>query len=346
MPDFLHYFHGLRSLTDPKVVIQLVLIGYALAWVWRRIKATQAERLVKGLMVVALIFGVSAWLGLTIITSILQSLIPVAVLALVITFQPEMRRGLGYLGRMERFRFDWSLRNVEVDKSQKDIEQIISAVDELSRNRTGALIVVEPPEGERDYLSPGVTVNGDISSTLLLSIFFPNSPLHDGATVIRRHKIVAAGVILPMTGNPKLSTKYGTRHRAALGLSEIYDGLCIVVSEETGSISAASRGLLVRYAKASELAEPLSYIYKQPTDIKQWNPWNTFIAFIGRASKSSTSSEQPAASSEQVVVADAIEAESTKEPVREITTNVDDRLLSITEDARRSDLDKQSSLSA
>jgi diadenylate cyclase len=342
MPEFLHYFHGLRSLTDPKVVIQLVLIGYVLAWVWRRIKHTQAERLVKGLLVVALIFGASAWLGLTIITSILQSLIPVAVLALVITFQPEMRRGLGYLGRMERFRFDWTLRNVEVDKSQKDIDQIIAAVDELSRNRTGALIVVEPPEGERDYLSPGVTVNGDISSTLLLSIFFPNSPLHDGAVVIRQHKVVAAGVILPMTGNPKLSTKYGTRHRAALGLSEIYDGLCIVVSEETGSISAASRGLLVRYAKANELADPLSYIYKQPTDNKQWNPWNTFIAFIGRGSKPAAAPGQRVTANEQVVVAESIEQDHALDGVRDSASS----LVSITEDARRSDLDKQSSLSA
>ena len=312
MPDLLPYFSHLRWLSEPKTVVQLLLIAYAGAWVWRRIKGTQAERLVKGLAVVAVIFIVSALLGLTLITSILKSLIPVAVLALVITFQPEMRRGLGYLGRMERFRFDLSLRNVEVDKFKRDIEQIIGAVEELSQNKTGALIVVEPLEGERDYLSPGTTVNGDISSNLLQTIFFPNCPLHDGAVVIRRHKIVAAGVILPMTGNTKLSTKYGTRHRAALGLSEIYDGLCIVVSEETGSISAASRGLLVRYAKAAELAEPLSYIYKEPTEIRQLNPWNNFLALFNRAPKQETKVTDPTGINE-ILMAELLEQKVEKE---------------------------------
>ncbi len=322
MPEWTQYFHGFHWLTDPKVIIQLILIGYALYWVWRRIKGTQAERLVKGLLVVAAIFSISAFLGLTLFTSILQSLIPVAVLALVITFQPEMRRGLGYLGRMERFRIDLSLRNVEVDKSNRDIQQIIAAVDELSQNKTGALIVVEPPEGERDYLSPGTTVNGNISSALLQSIFFPNSPLHDGAVVIRQHKIVAAGVILPMTGNQKLSTKYGTRHRAALGLSEIYDGLCIVVSEETGSISAASRGLLVRYAKAEELAEPLSYIYQQPTDNKQWTPWNNFVALFSRSGAKTSELPRPAASElNSLVMTDLLDKQSIKPELRSAVSN-------------------------
>jgi diadenylate cyclase len=213
---------------------------------------------------------------------------------------------------MERFRFDLSLRNVEVDKFKRDIEQIISAVGELSQNKTGALIVVEPLEGERDYLSPGTTVNADISSNLLQTIFFPNCPLHDGAVVIRRHKIVAAGVILPMTGNTKLSTKYGTRHRAALGLSEIYDGLCIVVSEETGSISAASRGLLVRYPKAEELAEPLSYIYKEPIEIRQLNPWNNFLALFNRAPKQQAKVSAPAVIKE-IVMAELLEQETENE---------------------------------
>jgi diadenylate cyclase len=295
------YIQKLHWLTEPKILVQLVLICYAMAWIWRRIKGTQAERLVKGLVVVSLIFAISALIGLTLITSILQNLIPVAVLALVITFQPEMRRGLGYLGKMEGFRFDLSLRNVEVDKLKQDIEQIISAINDLSTSRTGALIVVEPPEGERDYLSPGTTLNADISSNLLLSIFIANSPLHDGAVIIRQHKIIAAGVILPITSNPKLSTKYGTRHRAALGLSEIYDGLCIVVSEETGSISAASRGLLVRYAKAEELAEPLSYIYGQSTAAKQWNPWNSFIGLFTQSKRQLATNSDDSTGSELVL---------------------------------------------
>ena len=281
MPDF-HLLERFRWLAEPKELFQIVLIAYALIWIWRRIIGTQAERLVKGMVVLVIICFISSAMGLNLITSILQNLIPVAVLALLITFQPEIRRGLGYLGRMDKFRLDLSLRDPELDKSKRNIEHIIAAVTDLSRTKTGALIVVEPPSGERDYLSPGTPVNADISTNLLLTIFFPKSPLHDGAVVIRQDKIVAAGVILPMTADPKLSSKYGTRHRAAIGLSEMYDGLCIVVSEETGSISAASRGMLVRYTAADELADPLSYIYGQPSSIKQLTPWHAFTTWFNR----------------------------------------------------------------
>lgn len=284
MQDFHEVFQQVNWLTALKLLVQIVIICYGLIWVWRRIIGTQAERLVKGVMVLIAICLVSYFAGFSLVTSILQHLIPVAVMALLIIFQPEIRRGLGYLGRMNTFRVDFSLSDSEVDKSRRDIAQIISAVRELSRTKVGALIVVEPPEGERDYLSPGTPVNADISSTLLLTIFFPNAPLHDGAVVIRKDKIVAAGVILPMTDDPKLSFRYGTRHRAAIGLSEIYDGLCIVVSEETGSISAASRGMLVRYNHADELTDPLSYLYQHDTSTP--TPLNSFLTLFSRATRS------------------------------------------------------------
>ena len=226
----------------------------------------------------------SYYAGFTVINSILQQVIPVAVIALFIIFQPEVRRGLGYIGRMKPFSIDFSLPNSGEQKTKHGIEQIISAVNDLSKNRVGALLVVEPPEGERDYLSPGTPINADISSALILSIFFPNSPLHDGALVIREDKIVAAGVILPMTNESKLSFRYGTRHRAAIGLSEIYDGLCIVVSEETGSISAANRGMLVRYNEAAELADPLSYLYNQNSrnDATAPGPLSSFLTLFSK----------------------------------------------------------------
>jgi diadenylate cyclase len=270
-----------------KLFLQTVIICYCTVWIWKRIIGTQAERLVKGVMVLIGVCVLSYFAGFSLITSLLQQLIPVAVLALLIIFQPEIRRGLGYIGRMKPFSVDFSLPNSEEAKSEHDIEQIIFAVRELSRTKVGALMVVEPPEGERDYLSPGTPIHADISSTLLLSIFWPNSPLHDGATVIRKDKIVAAGVILPMTDDPKLSYKYGTRHRAAIGLSEIYDGLCIVVSEETGSISAANRGMLVRYSEASELADPLSYLYHQnrvPTTSAP-GPLGSFLTLFARGKR-------------------------------------------------------------
>lgn len=262
-------------------VVQIFIIVYAILWIWGRIRGTQAERLVKGVLILCAITVASYFLEFRIITSLLQHLIPVAVMAMVIVFQPEIRRGLGYLGRVKTLRADLSLSSVESEKYKHDVGEIIAAVRDLSRHKIGALIVIEPPEGERDYVSPGTPVNADISMNLLVTIFFPRTPLHDGAVVIRNDKIVAAGVILPMTADPKLSYKYGTRHRAAIGLSEIYDGLCIVVSEETGSISAANRGMLVRYQDAEELREPIEYLYHKPsTDSKTTNPWVSFLTLF------------------------------------------------------------------
>ncbi len=285
------FFDSINWIIWSKTLVQVFIICYAVLWLWRRIAGTHAERLVKGMMVlVAIAFG-SWWLQLTLITSILHHIIPAAALALVMVFQPEIRRGLGYLGRVQTFKLDLSLSHTDQARTMADIKQIIQAVKELSRSKTGALIVIEPPEGERDYLSPGTPVNADISATLLLTIFFPKSPLHDGAVVIRKEKIVAAGVILPMTDNPKLSYKYGTRHRAAIGLSETYDGLCIVVSEETGAISAASRGMLARYSSAEELTEPIAYLY-QHGDSGHSGPLNSFLSLFGRGQQESPAADK------------------------------------------------------
>ncbi|MBX9687976.1 MAG: diadenylate cyclase CdaA [Candidatus Obscuribacterales bacterium] len=281
-----------------KIVLQLLIIGYAIVWMWRRIRATQAERLVKGIMLFVMFWAACHFMGLSIITAILREMIPVLLIAVVIVFQPELRRGLGYLGRT-RFRVDFSLSDTHNEKAKEVIEQIIQAVRELSRTKTGALIVVEPPEGERDYVSPGTTLNSEVSASLLLTIFNNTSPLHDGAVVIRQNKIIAAGVILPMTDNIKLSYKYGTRHRAALGLSEKYDGLCIVASEETGAISAANRGMLVRYNSADELADALNYMYHQAPEqkLESQTPLHSFLQLFnrGRSHRVSAPGAEPGA---------------------------------------------------
>lgn len=280
--------------TMAMVIIQVMIISYATVWMWRRIRGTQAERLVKGILMLAMFWVACHLMGLTIITAILHEMIPVLLIGVVIVFQPELRRGLGYLGRT-RFRVDFSLSDTQVEKTKDVIEQIIQAVRELSRTKTGALIVVEPPEGERDYISPGTTLNAEVSAGLLLSIFNTSSPLHDGAVVIRQNKIIAAGVILPMTDSTKLSHKYGTRHRAALGLSEKYDGLCIVASEETGAISAANRGMLVRYNSADELADALNYMYHQDEESKTetQTPLQSFLQLFSRVRQHRNNSAQP-----------------------------------------------------
>jgi len=288
-----------------KNFLQVVIIVYGLIWAWRRIIGTQAERLVKGVLVLVIIAIASYFAGFTLITSALQHIIPVAVMAGVIIFQPEIRRGLGYLGRMQTFRIDFSLPDTAQEERKQDINQIISAVKELSRSRIGALLVIEPLEGERDYLSPGTTINADISSNLLMAIFFPKSPLHDGAVVVRGNKIVAAGVILPMTDNTKLGVKYGTRHRAAIGLSELYDGLCIVVSEETGAVSAASRGMLARYTDPDELREPISYLYQGQTQATSPSLWTSLVNFWPLLKKSTKSGAPTLPQAEPIKAAEA-----------------------------------------
>jgi len=315
MPDLSNFMDQIDLLVWGKTLVQVLIICYAVLWLWRRIAGTHAERLVKGMVVLAAISFASWWLQLTLITSILHHLIPAAALSLVMVFQPEIRRGLGYLGRVQTFKFDLSLTNSDVTRTNRDIKQIIQAVKELSRTKTGALMVIEPPEGERDYLSPGTPVNADISSTLLLAIFFPKSPLHDGAVVIRKEKIVAAGVILPMTDNPKLSYKYGTRHRAAIGLSETYDGLCIVVSEETGAISAASRGMLARYSNAEDLADPIAYLYHQGTDVSG-GPLNSFLSLFGRGKNESDARSE---TSPGVTASEIAQPEVAQEPEQSFT---------------------------
>lgn len=272
--------------------VQVAIISYAVIWAWKRIVGSQAERLVKGVLVLASIWGMASILQFDLITYLLQTIFPVAVLALVIIFQPELRRGLGHLGKVNTLRFDFSLTGLEQVQLERDVEQIIVAVRELSRSKTGALIVIEPMHGERDYVSPGTTVNADISTTLLLTIFFDKSPLHDGAVVIRKNKVVAAGVILPMTDDPELSYRYGTRHRAAIGLSETYDGLCIVVSEETGAISAASRGMLARYREAEDLKDPIKYLYTQGMESKNTEHANSFLNLFTKTRKEAEETDE------------------------------------------------------
>lgn len=200
--------------------------------------------------------------------STIGEIVVLVLLILVIIFQPEVRRGLNYLGRMKLFSFGTTNKH-NLDELAGDISQIILAVKELAENKFGALLVIEPPEADHLYLSPGTPVNADISGNLILSICFPKTPLHDGAIIIQRGKIKSAGVILPITDKRKLSPVYGTRHRAALGLSEVFDCLCILVSEETGSICTTYQGNLQHYQTAEELADCLKQFYSRQLKLLQ-----------------------------------------------------------------------------
>jgi diadenylate cyclase len=186
----------------------------------------------------------------------------------VVIFQPELRRMLGYLGQSGIL-----ARNIFGITTESETKKIINcmmeAIRHLSKTHTGALIVIEEIPSTETYIELGTPLNSDISVELILTIFHPNTPLHDGAIVISGKKVVAAGVLLPLTEDPKLSWQYGTRHRAAIGITEISNSLCIVVSEESGEISVAKAGLLKKYHDMEELKKLLEDLYARFTSTKK-----------------------------------------------------------------------------
>lgn len=253
----------------------LIILGFLYAVYIKFIKNTQAEKLVKGILYLALTWAFSEVLiriDLTILGMFLRTLVLLISLSLVVIFQPELRRFLGYLGQggffNELLGNGHNRKEAEVDI----IKEIIEAVKYLSKNKVGALIVFQNSIDTSSYFDVGTKIDAIISTELILTIFHTNTPLHDGAMVIKDFKIHSAGVLLPLTEDPKLSWKYGTRHRAAIGVTEISDCACLVVSEETGDVSVSMDGVLKKYEDLATLKVDLSNIlgFKTETEnIKQ-----------------------------------------------------------------------------
>lgn len=225
------------SILDILVVSFIFYKGYVL------IKETRAEQLLKGLIFIAVLIPISYILKLDMLNFILNKTLTIGVLSVVIIFQPEIRRALEHLGRSA---FD-DIHNIQSKENRNNtINEIVVAVDNLAQCKTGALIAIEQGTGLGEVFASGTIVDAQVSSNLLENIFVVNTPLHDGATIIRKDRIYAAGCVLPLTSNTNINKKLGTRHRAALGLSENSDALIIIVSEETGVISLATKGKLTR----------------------------------------------------------------------------------------------------
>lgn len=244
--------------------IYLVEIGVLAFIVWKiytRIKGTQAEQLLKGILVIIAALILSKAFHLEIISRVLENLVSVVLVGLVVIFQPELRRILGYLGQSGFGRTIFSF-NAEGD-IKKVVDSILEAVKHLSKKHIGALIVLEDTPSTDTFLEVGTPINSDLTTELILTIFHPNTPLHDGAIVVSGGKIIAAGVLLPLTEDPKLSWQYGTRHRAAIGMSEVSTSLCIVISEETGEISVARSGVLKKYSEIEDLRRVIEEIYEK-----------------------------------------------------------------------------------
>lgn len=249
-----------------KDIAQVLIVIFILIYVYMKfIRNTQAEKLVRGI----LFFIVSAWvfsavliaLEFQILGQIAQYILSGLLLSMVIVFQPELRKLLVHLGQTKFVASNFfNFKNTNNEEKTNVIKEITEAVKYCSRVKRGALIVVQKTDDKSFYNEVGTTINADISAELILTIFFPNTPLHDGAMVVHGDKILAAGVLLPLTEDPKLSWRYGTRHRAAIGASEISDSACIIVSEETGDISIAIDGILRKYEDISTFKDDLEKI--------------------------------------------------------------------------------------
>lgn len=241
--------------------IDIMTVAVAIYFVYKQLKDTRAVSLLKGLLVLAFINVVSHTLNLYVINWILQQGMTVLLFALPVVFQPELRRALEQLGRGRIFNRAQNVSEAEMDSA---INEVMAAARVMSREHTGALMVFEREVGLGDYIDTGILVDAKLSRELIRNIFVPGTPLHDGAMIIRNGRIMAAGCLLPLTEDRTLSTELGTRHRAAIGLSEQADCVVVVVSEETGKISYTYGGHIYRHLPEDQIKEALRTFMERP----------------------------------------------------------------------------------
>jgi len=236
-----------------KDIIDILIVTYIVYHMILLVRGTRAVQLLKGIFVLVVIWALSTWFDLYTLKWLMNQIFTYGVFAIFIIFQPELRRGLEQLGRGKLFG-----RMSDIDEeTNKLISETIKSVNYLSRRKIGALIVFERKTGLNEYVESGIRMQSMISSELLINIFIPNTPLHDGAVIVQNGQIAAAGCYLPLSENPFISKELGTRHRAAIGISEVGDAISIVVSEETGQVSLALNGQVVRDIKEESLISKL-----------------------------------------------------------------------------------------
>ena len=271
MNDLLSQFIDFLDLSSTasiiSILIQIFVIIAILVGIYVKfIKDTSSERLVKGIAI--LIIG---WLcgellikfNLFILGTFIRASVGVIAISLIVIFQPELRRFLGFIGQTDFWKKAFfPADDKEYEVKTNVLKELTETVKYLSKTKTGGLMVLQSEDNQAKFSEVGTKIDAKISAELLLTVFFPNTPLHDGAVVIQEDKIVSAGVLLPLTEDPKLSWRYGTRHRAAIGVTEVSDCAAIVVSEETGDISIALDGVLKKYEAISDFKEDLGRILK------------------------------------------------------------------------------------
>lgn len=240
-------------------VFDILIVAAAIYLLLMNLKGTRAIQLLKGIAVALAVYLLSDILHLTTVKYILGQIFTIATFAICVIFQPELRNLLERVGRLKFGNFiDLAFDTSSGEDNDEIIEKITEAAVDLSSTKTGALIVIERGTRLGEYMNSGTMLDAVVSTELLKNIFVPNTPLHDGAVIIRGGKIITAGCVLPLTANTNLSSELGTRHRAALGLSETSDAVIVVVSEETGKISIALKGALTRNLNEVSLKRALT----------------------------------------------------------------------------------------
>lgn len=239
-------------------VVDIIIVAYILYKLFILIHETRAEQLIKGLVFVVIVMKLSQIFGLITLYWLIQNTLTVGLIAVIIIFQPELRKALEHLGRSKFF----TRKLFDTDEEmEKVVDEITIAAVNLSDTRTGALIVIEQETGLNDFMDSGIIIDSIVSSALLENIFVENTPLHDGAVLIRRDRIIAAACVLPLT-EQDIGKELGTRHRAGVGLTENSDAIAVIVSEETGTISLAINGKITRNYGAERLKNVLGKALK------------------------------------------------------------------------------------
>ena len=263
------YFHKYLSIPSISVVdiIEMILLAVLFYYLMKWLRKTSAWTLAKGLVVIFIIMILADIFNFSTILWIISKTINVGIIALIIIFQPELRRALEQLGRRFLFKNVANINSSGQRFSDATLNEIVKAVTELSKSKTGALISIQENISLNEYARTGILLDADVSSQLLCNIFIDKTPLHDGAVIINDDKIVAATCYFPLSASRTLNKKYGTRHRAALGVSENSDAFTIVVSEETGYVSVAVSGVLIEHINIAELKNRLQSVQNNQPSI-------------------------------------------------------------------------------
>ena len=252
------FFENIVSGVGVTDILDIMIVTFIIYKLLDFIRETRAEQLAKGLLVLVVATLLSKVLQLYTLHWILSGVMTVGLIAVVVIFQPELRRGLEYLGRSK---FSNVLSEVDKEEAKYMVGQLVEAIDSMSVSRTGALIVIEREISLSDIVETGTVIDAVISAQMVGNIFYEGAPLHDGALIIRGNRLYAAGCVLPLTQNKNLNKELGTRHRAGIGITENSDALVIIVSEETGIISVAQNGKLTRFLDVKKIEKSLLNLY-------------------------------------------------------------------------------------